>query len=84
MQQDLAILDDQDNHLVLTLRVPKEFIRENRWMLSALSEACMDRSSIGSQIVPAGHAGGLILFCDAPIFSALPKAYLYQTVDESI
>jgi hypothetical protein len=42
LQQDLAILDDQDNHLVLTLRVPKEFIRESRWMLSALSEACVD------------------------------------------
>jgi hypothetical protein len=42
LQQDLAILDDQDNHLVMTLRVPKEFIRKNIGMLNALSESCVD------------------------------------------
>jgi len=42
LRQDSVILDDQDNHLVLTLRVPKEFIRENHWMLSALSKARVD------------------------------------------
>jgi hypothetical protein len=42
LQQDLAILDDQDHHLGMTLRVSKEFIRKNIWMLTAPSESCVD------------------------------------------
>jgi hypothetical protein len=42
LRQDVAIFDDQDEHLVLTLRVPKESIRKNIGILSALSEACVD------------------------------------------
>jgi hypothetical protein len=40
LQQDSLILDDQDNHLVLTLRLPKEAIRKNLNMLMALCDAC--------------------------------------------
>jgi hypothetical protein len=40
LQQDSLILDDQEDHLVLTLRVPKEVIRNNLAVLLALSETC--------------------------------------------
>jgi hypothetical protein len=35
---DADIIDDQENHIVLTLRVSKEMIRSNRALLSALIE----------------------------------------------
>jgi hypothetical protein len=40
-QQDSVILDNQQDHVVLTLRVPKEVIRKNHEMLMALSEFCV-------------------------------------------
>jgi len=36
--EDAVIIDDQDDHLVLTLRVPKDVIWKNRPLLSALVE----------------------------------------------
>jgi hypothetical protein len=47
LRRDSVILDDQDDHLVLTLRVPKELIRENFCMLGALSDVCVTEA--GSQ-----------------------------------
>jgi cold shock protein len=41
LQLDSVILDDQDDHLVLTIRLPKEAIRKNLNMLMALSDACV-------------------------------------------
>jgi hypothetical protein len=41
LQLDSVILDDQDDHLVLTIRLPKEAIRKNLNMLMALSAACV-------------------------------------------
>ncbi len=38
LQQDLCIIDEQADHLVLTLRVPKASIKANHAMLLALSE----------------------------------------------
>jgi hypothetical protein len=38
LQQDSSIIDDQHDHLVLTLRVPKEMVRKNRPLLQALVE----------------------------------------------
>jgi hypothetical protein len=38
LQQDADIIDDQENHTVLTLRIPKQVIRSNRALLSALIE----------------------------------------------
>jgi hypothetical protein len=38
LQQDADIIDDQENHIVLTLRLPKEVIRSNRALLRALAE----------------------------------------------
>jgi hypothetical protein len=42
LRQEVAILDDQDKHLVLTVRLPKEFIQKNLGMLSYLSDSCVD------------------------------------------
>jgi hypothetical protein len=41
LQMDSVILDTQDDHVVLTVRVPKELIRKNHGILMALSEACV-------------------------------------------
>ena len=38
LRQDSVIIDDQDHHLVLTLRVPKQLIRSNLPLLMALAE----------------------------------------------
>jgi hypothetical protein len=38
LQQDFDIIDEQDDHLVLTLRVPKEVIRKYQPLLQALME----------------------------------------------
>jgi hypothetical protein len=39
-QQDSVILDNQADHVVLTLRVPKEVIRKNHSVLMGLSDLC--------------------------------------------
>jgi hypothetical protein len=38
LQQDFDIIDDQENHIVLTVRVPKNLIRDNQRLWQALSE----------------------------------------------
>lgn len=38
LQQDSAIIDEQDSYLVLTVRVSKETIRKNHALLMALSD----------------------------------------------
>lgn len=38
LEQDATIIDEQDDHVVLTLRVPISAIRENHALLMALSE----------------------------------------------
>src|SRR5882724_346952 len=38
LQQDVNIIDEQENHVVLTVRVPLNLIRDNHAMLMALSE----------------------------------------------
>jgi hypothetical protein len=43
LQQDSSIIDEQDDHLVLTIRISKEAIRNNHLLLKALSEACASR-----------------------------------------
>jgi hypothetical protein len=40
LQEDCNIIDEQGDHIVLTLRVPKEWIRKNHAVLMALSETC--------------------------------------------
>jgi hypothetical protein len=37
-QQDLDIIDEQETHVVLTVRVPIDLIRDNLSLLKALSE----------------------------------------------
>jgi len=41
LQQDMAIIAEQPEHLVLMLRVPKATILANHAMLLALSESCV-------------------------------------------
>jgi hypothetical protein len=36
--EDACIIDDQESHVVMTLRVPKEVIRKNLPLLRALAE----------------------------------------------
>ena len=43
LQQDMDIIDEQENHIVLTLRVPIDWIRKNHAMLMALSEIVKSR-----------------------------------------
>jgi hypothetical protein len=38
LQQDFDIIDEQENHVVLTVRVPIELIRHNHALLMALCE----------------------------------------------
>jgi hypothetical protein len=49
LQQDVDIIDDQAEHIVLTLRIPKATILKNHGLLMALSEAAC------SGTVPAGE-----------------------------
>jgi hypothetical protein len=39
LQQDIVIIDDQDDHIVLTVRISKATILKNHALLMALSEA---------------------------------------------
>jgi hypothetical protein len=41
--QDACIIDEQENHVVLTVRVPLDLIRDNHAMLMALSEIATGR-----------------------------------------
>ena len=43
LQQDMEIIDEQESHIVLTLRVPIDWIRKNHAMLMALSEIVKSR-----------------------------------------
>jgi hypothetical protein len=38
LRQDFDMIDDQENHIVLTVRIPKEVIRKNQLLLHALME----------------------------------------------
>ena len=38
LQQDFEIIDEQENHVVLTVRVPLNLIRDNMPLLRALAE----------------------------------------------
>jgi hypothetical protein len=40
LKQDCDIIDEQDEHIVVTLRLPKAWVRKNHGMLLALSETC--------------------------------------------
>jgi len=42
-QQDSVILDNQDDHVVLTVRVPKAVIRDNIPLLMGLAERALGR-----------------------------------------
>jgi hypothetical protein len=43
LQQDFDIIDDQENHIVLTVRVPKNLIRDNQRLWQALSEIAIEK-----------------------------------------
>jgi hypothetical protein len=43
LQQDFDIIDEQENHIVLTVRVPIELIRDNRALLMALLEIAAEK-----------------------------------------
>jgi hypothetical protein len=38
LQQDSVILDEQEDHVVITLRVPKEWVRNNLQLLMGLAD----------------------------------------------
>jgi hypothetical protein len=38
LQQDAVVIDEQENHIVLTVRLPIDLIRNNHTTLMALSE----------------------------------------------
>jgi hypothetical protein len=38
LQQDAVVIDEQENHIVMTLRLPIDVIRDNLTTLMALSE----------------------------------------------
>jgi hypothetical protein len=40
LQEDCNIIDEQGDHVVLTIRISKATIRKNYGMLMALSEIC--------------------------------------------
>jgi hypothetical protein len=48
LQRDFDIIDEQENHVVLTVRVPLDLIRDNHPLLMALSEI-----ATGKRMVPA-------------------------------
>jgi hypothetical protein len=41
LQQDVVIIDEQPDHLVLAVRVPKQMILSNHLLLMAVSEAAV-------------------------------------------
>ena len=43
LQQDAVVIDEQENHIVLTVRVPLNLIRDNHALLMALSEIAKPR-----------------------------------------
>jgi hypothetical protein len=43
LQQDFDIIDEQENHIVLTVRVPIDLIRDNRALLMALLEIAAEK-----------------------------------------
>jgi hypothetical protein len=43
LQEDACIIDEQENHVVLTVRVPLDLIRDNHALLMALSEIAKPR-----------------------------------------
>jgi hypothetical protein len=55
LQQDSLILDDQDNHLVLTLRISKQVIRDNHRLLMALAERSLGRDGDIPTATPGGE-----------------------------
>lgn len=44
LQQDFDIIDEQENHVVLTVRVPLNLIRDNRDLLKALLEIAAENT----------------------------------------
>jgi hypothetical protein len=48
LQEDAAVIDEQENHIVLMVRVPIDLIRDNHALLMALSEI-----ATGKRMVPA-------------------------------
>jgi len=38
LQETIDIIDEQEDHIVLTVRIPKNLIRDNRALLTALCE----------------------------------------------
>jgi hypothetical protein len=42
LQQDSVMLDEQANHIVLTIRVPKAVIRNNMQLLMGLADRSLD------------------------------------------
>ena len=43
LQQDFEIIDEQEAHIVLTVRVPIDLIRDNRALLTALLEMATEK-----------------------------------------
>jgi hypothetical protein len=43
LQEDFDIIDEQENHVVLTVRVPLNLIRDNRALLMALLEIAAEK-----------------------------------------
>ena len=43
LMEDACIIDEQENHVVLTVRVPLDLIRDNHAVLMALSEIATGR-----------------------------------------
>jgi hypothetical protein len=48
LQQDAVIIDEQESHIVLTVRLPIDWIRDNQTTLRALIEI-----ATGKRMVPA-------------------------------
>jgi hypothetical protein len=48
LQQNAVVIDEQENHIVLTVRVPRDWIRDNHPTLMALCEI-----ATGKRMVPA-------------------------------
>jgi hypothetical protein len=48
LQEDAVVIDEQEDHIVMTLRVPLDLIRDNHPLLMALSEI-----ATGKRMVPA-------------------------------
>jgi hypothetical protein len=83
LQEDAAVIDEQENHIVLTVRVPLDLIRDNYALLMALSEIATGKprppAEPECELIepdvfpkPPGHARRLFLFVpstkDIPVF----------------